>query len=83
MGADPSQASGLNRGTAQGRTSAGLRARTIGLYYFIRSIAIAPAALVGGLLWRISPAVPFHVAAAIGFVGTIVFAFTVDERHAG
>jgi MFS family permease len=60
-----------------------LRARSIGLYYLIRSIAIAPAAFVGGLLWRISPSVPFRVAAAIGLVGTLVFIATVDERHAG
>lgn len=60
-----------------------LRARSIGLYYFIRSIAIAPAAFIGGLLWRISPSVPFRVAAAVGLVGTVVFIATVDERYAG
>jgi MFS family permease len=60
-----------------------LRARSVGLYYLVRSIAIAPAAFIGGLLWRTSPAVPFRVAAVIGFAGTLVFIVTVDERNAG
>jgi MFS family permease len=60
-----------------------LRARSIGLYYLVRSVAIAPAAFIGGLLWRVAPALPFHVAAGIGLVGTVAFALTVDEQHAG
>lgn len=63
--------------------SPSLRARVVGLYYFGRSIAIAPAAFIGGLLWRVSPAIPFYVAAGIGAVGVIVFALTVSEEHAG
>jgi MFS family permease len=66
-----------------GLAQAHLRARSVGLYYLVRSIAIAPAAFIGGLLWRISPAVPFRVAAVIGFAGTLVFIVTVDERNAG
>ena len=60
-----------------------LRARGVGLYYLIRSLAIAPAATVGGLLWKVAPAVPFLLAGAIGLVGTVLFALTVEERHAG
>jgi hypothetical protein len=60
-----------------------LRARSVGLYYLTRSLAIAPAAFVGGLLWKIRPAVPFFVAGAIGLLGTAVFAITVEEQHAG
>jgi MFS family permease len=60
-----------------------LRARTVGLYYLIRSLTIAPAALVGGLLWKIAPQTPFVAAGIIGIIGTIVFAATVEERHAG
>jgi len=56
-----------------------LRARVVGLYYLVRSLAIAPAALVGGLLWRISPQLPFYVASAIGVIGVVVFVSTVDE----
>jgi MFS family permease len=60
-----------------------VRARSIGLYYLVRSLAIAPAAFIGGLLWRVTPALPFWVAGAIGLVGVIVFTATVDERYAG
>jgi MFS family permease len=54
-----------------------LRARSIGLYYLVRSCAIAPAAFAGGLLWKVAPAVPFVTAGAIGLAGTILFAMTV------
>jgi MFS family permease len=56
-----------------------LRGRTVGLYYLIRSVAIAPAALVGGILFERSAGLPFVVAAAIGVVGTGVFAVTARE----
>ncbi len=59
-----------------------IRARGVGLYYLIRSVAIAPAATIGGVLWKAAPDVPFLVAGAIGAVGTVLFAFTVEERHA-
>jgi MFS family permease len=59
-----------------------LRARSIGLYYLVRSLAIAPAAVIGGLLWKVTPALPFWTAGAIGVVGVVVFAATVEERHA-
>jgi predicted MFS family arabinose efflux permease len=58
-----------------------LRGRTVGLYYFIRSTAITPAAFAGGLLWQIAPRVPFVVAGAIGLLGTLVFAFPAKEAH--
>jgi MFS family permease len=60
-----------------------LRARSVGLYYLVRSLSITPAAAIGGLLWKISPGVPFVVAGVIGLLGTIVFTLTVEERHAG
>ena len=60
-----------------------LRARGVGLYYLLRSLAIAPAATVGGLLWKVSPTVPFLMAGAIGALGVVLFTLTVDERHAG
>ncbi|HEY3013098.1 MAG TPA: MFS transporter [Gemmatimonadales bacterium] len=56
-----------------------VRARSIGLYYLVRSLSIAPAAMVGGLLWRIQPAMPFLVAGGFGLLGAVVFAATVDE----
>jgi MFS family permease len=59
-----------------------IRARSIGLYYLLRSTAIAPAAFAGGLFWRINPSIPFLVAAAVGLAGTVLFAATVEERFA-
>jgi MFS family permease len=59
-----------------------IRARSVGLYYLVRSLSITPAAAVGGLLWNISPQVPFVIAGIIGLIGTFVFAATVEERYA-
>jgi MFS family permease len=60
----------------------GMRARSVGLYYLVRSLSITPAALLGGLLWNIAPQVPFITAAIIGITGTLVFVATVEERNA-
>lgn len=59
-----------------------LRARSVGLYYLVRSLSITPAAATGGLLWAISPRAPFITAGVIGLIGTIVFAATVEEQYA-
>ncbi|HEY8166849.1 MAG TPA: MFS transporter [Gemmatimonadaceae bacterium] len=59
-----------------------LRARVVGLYYLVRSLAIAPAAFIGGLLWRCSPQLPFYIAAAVGGIGVLVFTRTVHEQVA-
>jgi MFS family permease len=58
-----------------------LRARAVGLYYLVRSLSIAPAAVVGGLLWRAEPALPFVAAGAFGLLGALVFALTVKESR--
>ena len=60
-----------------------VRARSVGLYYLVRSLSTTPAAAIGGLLWRITPEVPFVMAGIIGLIGTLVFAVTVEERYAG
>jgi MFS family permease len=59
-----------------------LRARTVGLYYLLRSLAITPAAAIGGLLWKFSPQTPFFIAGAFGIAGTFIFIATVRERLA-
>jgi MFS family permease len=59
-----------------------LRARTVGLYYLVRSLSITPAAALGGLLWKFEPQAPFITAGIIGIIGTMVFAATVEERFA-
>lgn len=59
-----------------------IRARSVGLYYLIRSLSITPAAALGGLLWNVAPHVPFVTAGLIGIAGTVVFTMTVEERYA-
>lgn len=59
-----------------------LRARSVGLYYLVRSLTITQAASVGGLLWTLAPQTPFIVAGIIIIIGTIVFAITVEEQDA-
>ena len=59
-----------------------LRARTVGLYYLVRSLSITPASAIGGLLWKVRPEIPFVAAGLIGVAGTLLFAITVDEGHA-
>ncbi len=58
------------------------RARTVGLYYLVRSLTITPAAAIGGLLWKFSPETPFIAASVFGIIGTLVFIVTVDEQYA-
>ena len=59
-----------------------LRARSVGLYYLVRSMAITPAAAIGGLLWKYSPQTPFLIAGVFGIAGTFIFIATVREHHA-
>ena len=59
-----------------------VRARSVGLYYLVRSLSITPAAAIGGLLWSIAPQVPFIIAGIIGLIGAVVFAMTVEEKYA-
>ena len=55
-----------------------LRARSVGLYYLVRSLSITPASAIGGLLWRTRPQLPFTVAGVIGVIGTLLFVATVQ-----
>jgi len=60
-----------------------VRARGVGLYYLVRSLAIAPGATIGGLLWKHSPSIPFLMAGAIGAAGVLLFILTVHEQPSG
>ena len=57
------------------------RGRTTGLYYLVRSLAITPAALAGGALWSVRPALPFVIASAFGLLGAVVFALSVPASE--
>jgi hypothetical protein len=57
----------------------GLKARTVGLYYFLRDSTVAFAALFGGVLWNLHPALTLWTAFAFGCLGTLVFAAAL--RH--
>ena len=54
-----------------------VRARTVGLYYLLRSLAISPAAMIGAVLWAVRPTLPFLLAGAFGLAGVALFAMTV------
>jgi MFS family permease len=60
-----------------------MRARSVGLYYLVRSLSITPASVIGGLLWKLRPEAPFATAGIIGLLGTLLFAITVAEQDAG
>jgi MFS family permease len=61
-------------------TEKGRRGRTVGLYYVKSSLATAPAALIGGLLWSIRPDTPFFVACFLGLLGTVIFIVAPDQN---
>ena len=49
------------------------RARTVGSYYFVRDTIVSLAAVLGGFLWNISPAINLWTAFGFGILGTIYF----------
>lgn len=51
------------------------KARTFGLYYFVRDFTVSFAAFFGGLLWKQSPGLNLLTAAAFGAIGTLFFIF--------
>jgi len=62
------------------------RSIDVGTYYLVRGLAVFPASLVGGALWKMAPQTTFFAAAAVAATGTAIFAFSVryraDERGA-
>lgn len=51
------------------------KARTVGSYYFIRDTIVSLAAVLGGFLWKISPAINLWTAFGFGILGIIYFGF--------
>jgi hypothetical protein len=54
---------------------ADLRTQASGIYWALRSVAVMPAPLVGGLLYLIDPQIMLASAAASGIAGTLWFYF--------
>ncbi|MGI8784066.1 MAG: MFS transporter [Acidobacteriota bacterium] len=58
------------------QTSDGTRSRTVGAYYLIRDVTVSFGSLAGAVIYReVSPQANFLVAAAVGLVGTVYFAW--------
>ena len=57
----------------------GRKSVDVGAYYFVRGLAVFPASLVGGLLWRIDPRLTFAAAAAVALLGAAIFYFRVQR----
>jgi len=55
------------------------KAVDVGAYYLARNLAVFPAALVGGLLWRISPTFALVAAAAVAAAGALAFIAGVPD----
>jgi len=53
------------------------RSIDVGSYYLVRGLAVFPASLLGGLLWRIAPQYTFLSASLIAAIGAVVFYFVV------
>jgi len=58
----------------------GRKAAMFGVYYLIRDILVAFAALGGAFLWRVSPEFNLKVAFAFGIVGTLLFAWAGRDQ---
>ena len=52
-----------------------------GLYYLIRDVIVAVAALGGAFLWQISPQTNLITAFVFGIVGTVAFAAFGSDLH--
>lgn len=54
--------------------AAGLRGKTVGLYYSIRDGVVCLAPILGGILWKFAPAANLWTAVGFGVLGTLYFA---------
>lgn len=56
------------------------RATDVGVYYALRQFAVVPCGLLGGVLWKISPHLPFWVAFGFGIVGAAAYYFATRSH---
>jgi len=55
-------------------TDLGGGGRDYGLYYLLRGLTVAPAALIGGWLWQQAPWLPFLLAGGVGLLSVLFYA---------
>jgi MFS family permease len=58
------------------------RGQMVGTYYLIRDLLVSGAALLGAVLWQISPRVNLISATATGVIGTLFYVLTLQKRTA-
>jgi len=51
------------------------RGREVGIYYAIRGLAVMPMSVIGGLLWQLTPVIPFIASCLVAAVGFLQFIF--------
>ena len=53
------------------------RSVDVGTYYLVRGLAVFPASLVGGILWKVNPSLTFFGASLVAAAGALLFAGTL------
>jgi len=56
------------------------RSVDVGAYYLVRGVAVFPASLVGGALWKLAPSLTFVAAGTVAAIGTALFGITMLRR---
>lgn len=56
------------------------RATDVGVYYALRQFAVVPCGVIGGLLWKINPQLPFWAAFGCGIVGATAYYLATRSR---
>ncbi len=56
------------------------RGRVIGAYYLIRDVVVTTGSFAGAALWKLGPPVNFWTAAALGAMGTVLYAVTLPSQ---
>lgn len=52
------------------------RGRAVGVYYLVRGLAVFPASLAGGLLWKMNVNLPFYIAFVVGMAGVLFYSIS-------
>jgi MFS family permease len=58
-----------------------MRGRAVGVYYLVRGLAVFPASLAGGLLWKMNVNLPFYIAFIAGMAGVLFYAVSSRRQE--